>query len=105
MGEPAREAGGEIGNFRVGYALIQSAHVGRRAILACPLTRQGGRFNDDGRFIDDVLALDHPAIPQLGLVVGLDGRAPFARCPRYRLLVWWRGLRRGGYDGGGRSTC
>ena len=28
MGEPAREAGGEIANFRVGCALIQSAHIG-----------------------------------------------------------------------------
>jgi len=104
MGEPAREAGREIADFRVWCALIQSAHIRQRAVLACPLARQGGRFNDDGWFIDDVLALDHLTIPQLGLVVGLDRGVSFARCPRYRLLVWWRSLRRGGYDGGGRST-
>ena len=104
MRKPAREAGREITNFRVGCALIQWAYVGCRSFLAYSLTRRGGRFNDDGRFIDDVLAVDHLAIPQLGLVVGLDRRAPFARCPRNRLLVWRRGLRRG-CDWGGGGAC
>ena len=33
-------------------------------------------INDD-RFIDDVLALDHLAIPQSGLVAGPDRRVSF----------------------------
>ena len=39
VGEPAREAGREITNFRVGCALIQPTHVGYRAFLTYPLTR------------------------------------------------------------------
>ena len=105
MGEPARESGREITNFRVRCALIQSAHVRYRTFLTYSLTRRSRRFNDDGRFIDDVLAVDHLTIPQLGLVVELDRRVPFARCPRYGLLVWGRSLRRGRYDGGGRGAC
>lgn len=105
MGEPAREPGREITNFRIGCTLIQSVHVGYRPFLTYSLTRRGGRFNDDGRFIDDVLAVDHLAIPQLGLFVGLDRRVPLARCPRYSLLVRGRGLRRGGCNGGGRGAC
>ena len=72
MRKPAGEPGREIANFRVRRALIQSAHVRYRPFLAYSLTRRGGRFNDDGRFIDDVLAVDHLTIAQLRLVVGLD---------------------------------
>jgi hypothetical protein len=105
MGEPARESGREIANFRVGCALIQPAHVRYRTFLTSSLTRRGRRFHDDRRFIDDVLAVDHLAIPQLGLVVGPDRRVPFTRCPRYGFLVWWGSLRWGGCDGEGRSAC
>jgi len=70
-------------------------HIRYGAFWACPLTGQGGRFDDDGRFIDDIPAFDHLALLQSGPVAGLDRRVPFGRCPRYRLLTWWRGLRRG----------
>lgn len=105
MGEPAREPGREITNFRVGCAVIQSTHVGYRPFLTYPLTRRSRRFNDDGRFIDDVLAVDHLTIPQLGLVVELDRRGPFVRCPRFRPLIWGRCLRWCGCGGGGRGAC
>ena len=58
MGEPARESGREIANFRVKCVLVQSAQVGNRTFLTYPLTRRGGRVKDDDRFSDDVLALE-----------------------------------------------
>lgn len=40
VGEPARESGREIGNFRVGCALIQACHFGYRTFLTYSLARR-----------------------------------------------------------------